>query len=643
MVQRSDFTWLERLGEGSFGVVHRVIHRKTGDIYAIKSSKHSLSSNDCQTFHQELSFISKLRHRNIIDHVCSFEQENKLYIVTEYLPFNLLTHIETSVINNEKFHHDSSITRAITENSCRSLIHQLLLALSHIHNKGIIHRDIKPENILIDSSNNRLVLCDFGFARFVPQSHTGELTGYIATRWYRAPELLLKFHHYTAAVDMWAVGCVLGEMIDGFPLFDADTDIDSLYQIAQTLNSQELNDEIERLGLIIKNNDLNVKSLETRWDHLVSKECIDFIYQLLRINDSERMTANEALKHPWITQIQTQKETEPTETFYHSVNDSVVDNEIIDNHTTNEIIEESKEQIITTESNKEKNMTNSVVNSPTMTKKKLQWKEEKENEVNENFLSHVTLSFEFDQNSLIQKPNESINNNSRIQQILKVRHNNNNHRHSVISEENNNKYLNYNKTKTFRPVQLTPVSSPPHSRSQSISVQQPFIMKISPLLEPISFITGHSLLTGQPQQTPRESINNSGNEECNSNVEGINVNEREAQRRGRQMKPALLPAFHNSFDPHSHARHSSLTNTNNNNNNINVNNVNGINIIDETRPLSKGVKKRSELNDLTAIASISLAGHSFASLGSYRPIQPNPPPANNRNRRQTQKIVPINH
>ncbi len=96
----------------------------------------------------------------------------------------------------------------------------------------MIHRDIKPENLLINPANNDLRLCDFGFARVL--NNKGVLTDYVATRWYRSPELLLS-NSYGKEVDIWAIGCIMGEITDGDPLFPGESEIDQLYCIQKIL------------------------------------------------------------------------------------------------------------------------------------------------------------------------------------------------------------------------------------------------------------------------------------------------------------------------------------------------------------------------------------------------------------------------
>ena len=118
----------------------------------------------------------------------------------------------------------------------------MLKSISYCHRNNVVHRDIKPENLLINP-NNGLKLCDFGFARTLPQGYKGprlegsRMTDYVATRWYRSPELLLGFTNYGKEVDSWAIGCIMGELADGQPLFPGDSEMDQLFLVQKVLGA----------------------------------------------------------------------------------------------------------------------------------------------------------------------------------------------------------------------------------------------------------------------------------------------------------------------------------------------------------------------------------------------------------------------
>ena len=126
------------------------------------------------------------------------------------------------------------LTDGIPEEDIIKYMYQLIKAVGYCHMHNIIHRDVKPENLLINTSTMSLKICDFGFARVLPEFN-GDITDYVATRWYRAPELLIGSNYYGKEVDCWAIGCIMGELTDGQPLFPGESEIDQLYLIQKMI------------------------------------------------------------------------------------------------------------------------------------------------------------------------------------------------------------------------------------------------------------------------------------------------------------------------------------------------------------------------------------------------------------------------
>lgn len=111
-------------------------------------------------------------------------------------------------------------TQELSDDHCQYFIYQTLRALKAMHSANVLHRDLKPSNLLLNA-NCDLKVCDFGLARSAAstEDNSGFMTEYVATRWYRAPEIMLTFKEYTKAIDVWSVGCILAEMLSGKPLF----------------------------------------------------------------------------------------------------------------------------------------------------------------------------------------------------------------------------------------------------------------------------------------------------------------------------------------------------------------------------------------------------------------------------------------
>lgn len=181
---------------------------------------------------------------------------------------------------------------------------QLIKSLDHMHKKGIFHRDVKPENILIDSSadvGKGLKLADFGSCRGIYSKQP--YTEYISTRWYRAPECMLTNGYYGPEMDMWGAGCVMFEITSLFPLFPGKDEIDQVTRIHRVLGSpsQQIIEKFKSKGpseLLVEFPSQRGVGIRQLVPHATS-DCIDLIVQLLKYDASERMTAREAMRHPF--------------------------------------------------------------------------------------------------------------------------------------------------------------------------------------------------------------------------------------------------------------------------------------------------------------------------------------------------------
>lgn len=210
---------IEKLGEGSYGIVYKAQHKDTGTIVALKRIRLDNEEEGVPcTAIREISLLKELRHPNIVRLYDVLHTEKKLTLIFEYLDSDLKKFIDSQ-------HGD------IDKQIIKQLMYHLFKGISYCHKHRVLHRDLKPQNLLINKKGE-LKLADFGLARAfgVPvRSYSHE----VVTLWYRAPDVLLGSRHYTTAIDIWSIGCIMAELISSRPLFPGTSVKDQMHRITK--------------------------------------------------------------------------------------------------------------------------------------------------------------------------------------------------------------------------------------------------------------------------------------------------------------------------------------------------------------------------------------------------------------------------
>lgn len=217
---------IDRVGEGAHGIVFKAKHIQSGEIVALKRvSLKRLEDEIPNNVLREIKALQAIEeNENVVKLLEVFAQGTGIVLVFEYMLSDL-----AEVIRNSE--------QPITEAQVKSYMKMLLHGVAFCHENSIMHRDLKPANLLI-SSTGHLKICDFGLARVFDKYQSNRLyTAQVATRWYRAPELLYCANKYDEGVDLWAVGCIFGELLNKSPIFAGDTDIEQLSLVIRALGT----------------------------------------------------------------------------------------------------------------------------------------------------------------------------------------------------------------------------------------------------------------------------------------------------------------------------------------------------------------------------------------------------------------------
>ncbi|EGW34078.1 uncharacterized protein SPAPADRAFT_148465 [Spathaspora passalidarum NRRL Y-27907] len=345
------------LGEGAYGIVALAIHTPTGTKVAIKRIEPFERPLFCLRTLREIKLLSKFdNHENIIklydvQKPYNYQMFHEVYLIQEYMPSDL---------------HNIIRTHTLTDQHVQYFVYQILKGLKLIHSAKVIHRDLKPSNLLVNEECD-LKICDFGLARLDNQLYPNQelpnnissLTEYVATRWYRAPEIMLNAANYSRAIDIWSVGCILAEMFTYKPLFPGSDYVHQLRLIFEIIGSPSEEDmhivKSHRAKNFLKSlphrEKLDFTEYINTHPYRIAKHGInnvnplgvDLLEKMLVFDPNKRITVDEALAHPYLASYHDPLDEPitspiPLEEFAFDINKDDLDKENLKRQIYNQII-----------------------------------------------------------------------------------------------------------------------------------------------------------------------------------------------------------------------------------------------------------------------------------------------------------------
>ncbi|GES83035.1 protein serine/threonine kinase [Rhizophagus clarus] len=283
---------IEKLGEGTYGIVYKAQNRDSNEVVALKRIRLDNEEEGVPcTAIREISLLKELKHPNIVRLYDVLHTEKKLTLVFEYLDSDLKKFLDTYGGDLDK-------------DTIKQLMYQLLKGIAFCHEHRVLHRDLKPQNLLINK-RGELKLADFGLARAfgIPvRSYSHE----VVTLWYRAPDVLMGSRQYSTSIDVWSAGCIFAEMASGRPLFPGSSIKDQLLRIFKVLGTptEETWPGVSQLPEYKSDfttyNRIPLESLLPKLD----SSGIDLLsQQLIKYQPEKRLSAEDALQHPYFEEI----------------------------------------------------------------------------------------------------------------------------------------------------------------------------------------------------------------------------------------------------------------------------------------------------------------------------------------------------
>jgi protein kinase len=280
---------LKALGDGTYGCVSRAQNKQTGEVVAIKKFKQKYRSWDECVKLREVASLRKLIHPNIVKLKEVIRENDELHLVFEHMDSNLYEFIKGR-------------TKALPESKVRNMMFQTLQALLHCHKNGYFHRDMKPENILV--KGDAVKLADFGLAREIRARPP--FTDYVSTRWYRAPEVLLRSAVYNSPLDIWATGAIMAELYTARPLFPGSSESDQLFKICSVCGTPSQSAWPDGYRLAAKINFKFPRFVPTDLGTLVpqaSPEGLELMNGSMQWDPNSRLSAARCLQHPYFATV----------------------------------------------------------------------------------------------------------------------------------------------------------------------------------------------------------------------------------------------------------------------------------------------------------------------------------------------------
>jgi len=288
------------LGAGAYGVVISAVDKTNGRKVAIKKITRAFQDLvDAKRILREIKLLRHFKHENVIGlldmvdppSLADFED---IYIVLEFMETDL-----------HKIIYSKNV---LTDDHIQFFVYQILSGLKYIHSANVIHRDLKPSNLLLNS-DCELKICDFGLARGIKthEHQDYDLTEYVVTRWYRAPEIMCSCQEYDFKIDVWAVGCIFAELLQQEPMFPGEDYIHQMNLIFETLGTPEPKDMVfvtnENALAYIKGIKKKPKKNFRKLFPKANPLAVDLVEKMLTFNPIERISVEEALRHPYLKDL----------------------------------------------------------------------------------------------------------------------------------------------------------------------------------------------------------------------------------------------------------------------------------------------------------------------------------------------------